>query len=118
MVAKRNKILMSLAGIALLIGISGNVLAGEYGGSWLLKDTNGTPFEITLSKDGTADGTHGDAMKHGKWAEADGSAVIHWNTGWITRIAKQGDKYVKTAFKPGTSLSDTPTNTSDAIRKE
>lgn len=118
MATKLNKISMLLAGIALFIGISGNVLAGEYGGSWLLKDTNGDPFEIILSKDGTADGTHGEAMKHGKWKEADGAVVIHWDTGWTTRIAKQGDKYVKTAFKPGAPLSGTPTNSSDAIRKK
>jgi len=118
MVTKFNKFSVLLPVIALFMGVSSNVLAGEYGGSWLLNDTNGSPFEITLSKDGTASGTHKDTMKHGTWKEGDGAAVIHWNTGWTTRIAKQGDKYVKSAFKPGASLSDTPTNTSEARKKE
>jgi hypothetical protein len=118
MTTRLNKFSGLLAVIALCMGISGNVLAGEYGGSWLLKDTNGDPFEITLSKDGTAAGTHGDAMKHGTWKEADGAVVISWDTGWTTRIAKQGDKYVKTAFKPGAALSDKPTNSSEAKRKK
>ena len=92
-------------------------MASEYEGSWMLNDTNGKPFEITLSKDGTATGTHKDTMKQGTWKEEDGAAVIHWNTGWTTRIAKEGDKYVKTAFKPGAPLTGTPTNSSEAKRK-
>lgn len=119
MSTKFNKVSILLAVIALFIGVSSSVLAGEYGGSsWMLNDTDGKPFEITLSKDGTATGTHKDTMKQGTWKEEDGAAVIHWNTGWTTRIAKQGDKYVKTAFKPGASPSDTPTNTSEAKKKE
>jgi hypothetical protein len=118
MATKFSKVSAFLAVIALLVGFSSSALAGGYGGTWKLKDTNGDPFEITLSKDGTATGTHKDTMKHGTWLEADGTAVIHWDTGWTTRIAKQGHKYVKTAFKPGAALSDTPTNTSEAKRKK
>jgi len=91
-------------------------LAGEYDGRWELKDSWGKPFEVTLRPDGTADGTHNDAMKHGNWAEADGAAVIHWDTGWTTRIAHDGKAYVKTAYKPGTTPADKPTNRSDARR--
>lgn len=118
MATKLNKVSVLLAVIAMCIGFSGNALAGGYGGKWMLNDTNGAPFEITLKKDGTATGTHKDTMKHGTWKEEDGAAVIHWDTGWTTRIAKDGDKYVKTAFKPGASLSDTPTNTSEAKKKK
>ena len=117
MATKFNKVSVLLAAFAFFIGISSSVMAGQYEGSWLLKDTQGNPFEATLSKDGTASGTHGDAMKHGTWKEKDGAVIIHWNTGWTTRIAKQGDKYVKTAFKPGAPLTGKPTNTSDAEKK-
>ncbi|HEY8096467.1 MAG TPA: hypothetical protein VIE91_01305 [Methylophilaceae bacterium] len=117
MLIKFNKFSLLLTAIAFFIGISSNVLAGEYEGSWLLDDSHGKPFEATLSKDGTASGTHGNAMKHGTWKEENGAVVIHWNTGWTTRIAKDGDKYVKTAFKPGSSLTDTPSDTSEAKKK-
>ena len=101
----------------LFLGTCCNVFAGEYEGSWLLNDTHGGGFEATLSSDGTASGTHGDSMKHGTWKEVDDSVVISWKTGWTTRIAKQGDKYVKTSYKPGTNITDTPTDTSDAKKK-
>lgn len=118
MITKSNKFSVSLTLVALLISISGSVMAGEYEGKWLLNDSHGKPFEAIFSKDGTASGTHGDAMKHGTWKEANGAIVIHWDTGWATRIEKKGDKYVKTAFKPGASLADMPVDTSDAIKKE
>lgn len=114
---KFNKLSALLTVFVLFFGISSSVVAGEYEGSWLLNDTHGGPFEATLSKDGSASGTHGDAMKHGTWQETDGAVVIHWTTGWTTRIAKQGDKYVKTAFKPGASLTDTPTDISEAKKR-
>ena len=118
MKSRFNKVSALMAAIALFIGVSGTVLAGEYEGMWMLNDTDGKPFDITLNADGTATGTHKDTMKQGTWKEQDGAAVIQWNTGWTTRIAKQGDKYVKTAFKPGASLSGTPTNTSEAKKKQ
>ncbi len=108
----------TLISIVMLLGISNNVLAGEYEGSWLLYDTHGGSFEALLSKDGSASGTHGDSMKHGTWKEVDGAVVISWKTGWTTRIAKQGDHYVKTSFKPGTTVTDTPTDTSEAKKKD
>ena len=107
----------TLISIVLFFGIASNVMAGDYEGSWLLYDTHGGGFEATLSKDGRASGTHGDSMKHGTWKEVDGAVVISWTTGWTTRIAKQGDKYVKTSFKPGTTITDAPTDTSEAKKK-
>lgn len=115
---KRNRFFTLIATTLLFISFSSYALAGEFEGSWVLDDTSGHPFDATFSKDGTASGTHGDSMKHGTWKEENGAAVIHWNTGWTTRIEKHGDKYVKTAFKPGASLTDTPTNTSPAIKKK
>ena len=94
-----------------------SVLAKGFGGSWVLADTGGKPFQIHLEKDGAASGTHGDSMKHGTWEEKDGTAIIHWGTGWTTVITKEGGHYIKKAFKPGDSITDAPTNTSDAKRK-
>ena len=93
------------------------LFAKGLGGSWVLADTSGKPFEVHLEKDGSASGTHGDSMKHGTWEDKDGKAIIYWDTGWTTVITKEGSKYVKKAFKPGDSITDTPTNTSDAKRK-
>ncbi len=118
MTIQRNKFLTLITALSFLICFSNVVLAGEFEGSWQLDDSNGTPFEAVFSKDGTASGTHGDAMKHGTWEVENGAAVVHWNTGWTTRIEKKGDKYVKTAFKPGASLTGAPTNTSAAIKKK
>jgi len=104
----------------LVVAIAGPhvALAGEYEGRWQLWDTKGQPFEVSLHADGTADGTHNDAMKHGTWAEEGGAALIHWNTGWTTRIAHEGQGYVKTAYKPGKTPADAPSNHSDAKRLE
>ncbi len=118
MMIKRNKFYALMASISLFACLSTGVIAGEFEGSWLLSDSSGKPFEATFSKDGTASGTHGDAMKHGTWKDENGVAIIHWNTGWTTRIQKKAGKYVKTAFKPGASMTDTPTNTSAAIKQK
>lgn len=107
-----------LTATALLTGFSNIALAGTFDGTWLLDDTSGKPFEAILNADGTASGTHGDSMKQGTWKEEEGAAVIQWNTGWTTRIVKHGNHYMKEAFKPGTSLTDKPTNTSGAKKKD
>jgi hypothetical protein len=44
------------------------------------------------------------------WSEGN-SAVITWNTGWTTKVTKEGDRYIKTAYGKGQSLTATPTNT-------
>jgi hypothetical protein len=109
--------LITLVSVMLFLSMTSYAFAGEYEGSWMLYDTHGGGFEATLSADGSASGTHGDSMKHGTWKEVDGAVVISWKTGWTTRIAKEGDKYVKTSFKPGTTITDTPTDTSEAKKK-
>ncbi len=35
------------------------------------------------------------------WKEEGNSAVITWDSGWVTKITKEGDKYKKTAFEKG-----------------
>lgn len=104
-------------GLVLMMGLTARVFAGEFDGVWTLDDTGGKPFTATLSADGTASGTHNTSLKHGTWKEDNGTAVISWTTGWTTIISKQGDKYVKAAYKPGIKLTDKPTNTSPAVKK-
>ncbi len=90
--------------------------ASDYEGTWSVKDTSGTPFDITLTADSKATTTHPKGM-NGTWKEEGGVAVISWDTGWTTKIAKSGDKYVKTTFKKGEPLTGKPAGTSDAVKK-
>ncbi len=50
----------------------------------------------------------------GTWKEEGKTAVITWNTGWVTKIAKEGDRYKKSAYRKGQPLGGAPANTSDA----
>ncbi|HEU0018088.1 MAG TPA: hypothetical protein VFQ31_06990 [Methyloceanibacter sp.] len=90
--------------------------ASGFEGTWAVKDTQGQPFEITLAADGKATSTMPQADK-GTWKEEGGAAVISWDSGWTTKIAKEGDKFVKTAFKKGAPLHGPPTNSSAAVKK-
>jgi hypothetical protein len=74
--------------------------AGAFDGTWKVKDSAGQDFDITLSTDGIAKATRGEGMT-GTWKNDGGAAVITWDTGWITKISRDGDKYTKTAFKKG-----------------
>ena len=100
--------------LAFLLTYATIASAGEYDGTWTLLDSDGKPFTAILNPDGSASGTHGDAMKYGHWAVENGAAVIHWKTGWTTRIAKEQGKYMKSAFKPGADTSGSPTSHSKA----
>jgi hypothetical protein len=104
------------AGVVVAMTALTSFAASEFEGVWAVKDTNGTPFEITLSPDGKATTTQEQAGP-GTWKEEGGAAVISWASGWTTKIAKDGDHYVKSAFKKGASLDGPPTNTSDAMKK-
>lgn len=85
----------------------------EFEGVWKVKDSAGQPFEITLSSDGGAKGSRAEGMT-GSWTEEGKSAVIRWNTGWVTKIIKEGDRYKKIAFEKGKPLDGPPSNSSDA----
>lgn len=87
--------------------------ASEFEGVWKVADSGGKAFEITLAADGAATASHSAGMT-GTWKEEGGAAVIIWNTGWTTKIAKDGDKYTKTAFKKGDPLDGKPANSSAA----
>ena len=109
---------LTLLALSLTLGFAGNLLAGDFAGKWNLSDTLGDPYTAILDKNGTASGTHGDSMKHGTWTEENGAAVIHWKTGWTTRIEKQGDGFVKKAYRPGTALTGEPDSTAPATKQE
>jgi hypothetical protein len=96
---------------------SATLFAESFNGTWVLEDTKGDPFEIQLKEDGSATGTHDEDMKYGSWEKKDEKVFIYWGTGWITVIGKQGDNFIKEAFKPGDSLEGKPTNTSSARKK-
>ena len=88
--------------------------AGEFEGVWKVTDSAGKPFEITLSGDGTAKANRpGDPM-NGKWIDEGSGAVITCDTGWTTKITKEGGKFTKTAFEKGDTPDGKPTNTSAA----
>jgi hypothetical protein len=80
---------------------------------WKVKDTAGQPFEITLSGGGAAKASRGEGMV-GTWKEEGNTAVVTWNTGWTTKIAKEGDQYKKTAYGKDQPLDGPPTNSADA----
>jgi hypothetical protein len=90
-----------------------SLAASDFEGVWTVKDTGGHPFDITLSGDGTAKANRASGMV-GTWKQEGNSAVISWNTGWTTKIAKEGDQYKKTAYGKGQPLDGPPVNSTDA----
>jgi hypothetical protein len=114
----RKLAITTVTAVCLFGGISFTTLAASsFEGVWKVKDTAGKPFEITLSSDGVAKATRGEAMT-GTWKEEGDSAVITWNTGWTTKITKRGNQYVKEAYRKGQSLTAAPANTSAAEKAE
>jgi hypothetical protein len=103
-------------GLAIAMTAFTALAASEFEGVWVVKDSGGKAFEITLSADGKATSTQ-EKAKEGTWKEEDGSAVITWSTRWTTKITKEGDHYVKAAYKKGAPLDGPPTNKSDAQKK-
>ena len=87
--------------------------ASDFEGVWKVKDTAGQQFDITLSGGGTGKATRGEGMT-GSWKEEGNAAVITWNTGWTTKITKNGNRYEKSAYRKGEPLTGKPANSSDA----
>src|SRR5215469_9631923 len=71
---------------AVVINPAASFAASEFEGTWKVKDTAGKPFEITLSENAAAKASRGEGMS-GTWKGEDSTAVITWNTGWITKIS-------------------------------
>ena len=98
--------------------IAASILAAsEFEGAWLTQDTKGNPFKITLSADGKATGDRADEGLKGTWEAEGDSAVINWDSGWVTKIVKQGDKFQKQAFEKG-GASGTPMHSAEAQKQK
>jgi hypothetical protein len=111
---KITKVIAATAAIFIAaIASSASFAASAFEGTWKVKDTAGKEFEITLAADGKATATRGEGMT-GTWKDDAGTAVITWNTGWVTKISKEGEKYTKTAFKKGEAEGGKPANSSAA----
>jgi hypothetical protein len=110
----RKELIITVAAGCLIGMTSLSALAANaFEGVWQVKDTAAKPFEITLFSGGAANATRGEGMT-GTWKEEGDAAVITWNTGWTTKITKQGNQYRKAAYHKGQSLDATPANSSDA----
>ena len=97
-----------LTGVLLMLMSIGVSLGADWAGKYLTEDSKGHAFTITLSGDGKATGEkHGTVLK-GTWSADGGAAVIKWTTGWTTKLSHEGDDYEKTAFRPGTRITEKP----------
>ena len=98
----------SFAAIALAIVLTGAsaLAASGFVGKWKVVDTNGKPFTIWLSDDGVAKGDRSGEGLAGMWKEEGSAAVITWDSGWVTKIAKEGDAYKKTAIEKGKPVGE------------
>lgn len=80
--------------------------ASDFEGTWTIEGRKGAKFDVTLSADGKASTTNPKAMT-GTWTEDAGTATIKWDSGWTTKISKEGDHYMKQSVtadgKAGTS---------------
>ena len=65
--------------------------AGDWAGKYRTEDTKGNAFAITLTGDGTAAGEKQGHVLNGTWTEEADAAVIKWDTGWTTKLSKDGD---------------------------
>jgi hypothetical protein len=108
------KHLLATAAAALILAAqtTASFAAGEFEGVWKVTDSGGKPFEITLSAGGKASADRPAKPMTGTWKEAGSGVVITWNTGWTTKISKDGGKFTKTAFEKG--KTDKPVDTSPA----
>ena len=105
----------TVAAAALLLALTtvASLGASQFEGKWSVADTAAKAFEITLAADGSAKANRDAEGMTGTWKEEDSAAVITWDTGWTTKISKDGDKYTKTAFKKGEATGK-PANSSAA----
>ena len=90
--------------IALCTGVA--FAASDFVGKYKTTDTQGKEITITLAEDGSATGHRMDESLKGTWKEEGGAARITWESGWTTRITKEGDKYSSAASKHGKPLKN------------
>ena len=92
--------------------------AGDWIGKYMTEDTKGNPFSITLTGNSTAAGEKQGHALSGTWQDDGEAAVITWDTGWTTKLSKDGDHYKKTAYRVGASMQDGPTHATGAEKIE
>jgi hypothetical protein len=97
----------TLATFAFAIVLAGAAFAASgFVGKYKTTDTEGKDFTIWLSDDGKAKGDMADKGLAGMWKEEGSAAVITWDSGWVTKITKNGDSYLKTAEKDGKPVGE------------
>ncbi|HUU24202.1 MAG TPA: hypothetical protein VMW68_01355 [Methyloceanibacter sp.] len=95
---------VGFAACLIAVLISSASFAGDWAGKYMTEDTKGNAFSITLADNGTAAGEKQGHALSGTWTDDGEAAVIKWDTGWMTKLSKDGDRYKKTAFRPGASM--------------
>lgn len=85
---------------------------GHFVGKWKVGNGLGGTFVITLLRDGNASRSMDSG--HGTWTVENGEARIAWNDGWRDIIRRRGNKFQKAAYAPGRSLSEEPSNVTEA----
>jgi hypothetical protein len=97
------KVTAAFAAIAFAVVLTSaaGFAAEGFVGTYKTTDTEGKTFTIWLSDDGKAKGDRANEGLAGMWKEAGNAAVITWDSGWVTKITKDGDNYTKTAEKDG-----------------
>lgn len=94
------------------------VTAKSFIGRWAIgrpKDGGKPNFVMTLNSDLTARKSHV-PQASGKWQLVDGEARVIWSDGWRDVIRREGTRYRKIAFRPGTDFDSAPSNTESADR--
>ena len=109
-----SKLAMALVAalFAFALTVASGIGATQFEGTWNTQDTKGNPLKITLSADGKAMGDRAGEGLSGTWKAEGDSVVINWDSGWVTKIVKQGDKFQKQSFEKG--ASGTPAHTAEA----
>ena len=113
MIGKFTTAVLTAAAVVAMTAVA-SLAASQFEGTWKVADTAGKAFEITLGGDGSAKANRDAEGMTGTWKEEGSAAVITWDTGWTTKISKDGDKYTKTAFKKGEPMDGKPANSSAA----
>ena len=70
-------------------------------------------FVITLNDDFTATKSHVPTAT-GEWQFVAGEARVTWSDGWKDVLRREGEKYRKVAYRPGTDFDSPPDNTESA----
>jgi hypothetical protein len=105
-----------LVAVLFAFSLAATLAASQFEGTWNTQDTKGHPFKITLSADGEATGDRAEEGLIGTWKPEGDSAVINWDSGWVTKIVKEGDKFKKQAFEG--DASGTPTHSAEAQKQK